>query len=475
MTPKGSPGAPSVAVGRAHYLRAMDRIYDLPRFLVGRSEVHRPTTEERLERIEVTRRFLDDACPGWRDINVAHVGGTSGKGSTAWMLAAILSRRHRTGLVTSPHLFDMRERIRVDLEPISREDLVRVFEGTVVPAAERLCREDPRFALRFPEVILATAFARFLEVGCEWAVVEVVVGGRYDQSNVVLPAASLVTNVSRDHMHTLGSRIEQIAFHKAGIAKRGVPLYTSETKSSVLRVLREEAGRVGAPLVQVAPEGGTGSALWFRGRIWELGMRGGHQRYNAALAVAVALDVARVPASDCAAALASARMPGRFDERAPRVYADIAHNAAKMRALAETAAEELAGRRAVLVVGIARRKEHAPMLRPLLPLADNVVFTRARYRGTDPRQLRRLWVSLGGDPARASVEPSPRKALAKARRLAGRDGVVVVTGSTFVVDEALNPDGWLMRANAEYRPPGKGLGRGRARGRAAGPRVRGTP
>ncbi len=455
----------------------MDRIYDLPRFLVGRSEVHRPTTEERLERIEVTRRFLDEACPGWRGIRVAHVGGTSGKGSTAWMLAAMLSRRHRTGLVTSPHLFDMRERIRVDMEPISREDLVRVFEGTVVPVAERLCRDDPRFALRFPEVILATAFARFLEVGCEWAVVEVVVGGRYDQSNVVRPAASLVTNVSRDHVHQLGGRIEQIAFHKAGIAKPGVPLYTSETKATVMRVLREEAGRVGAPLVQVAPERAHGRAMRFRGREWELGMRGGHQRFNAALALAVALDVARVPAADCASALASARMPGRFDEVAPRVFADIAHNPAKVRAMAETAQEELAGRRAVLVVGMARRKEHEAMLRPLVPLADSIVFTRARYRGADPRRLRRLWVGMGGDPCRASVEPDAHKAFARARRLAGRDGVVVVTGSTFVVDEALNPEAWLMRANAEYMPPGKGQGGGRARrparrGREATPAAR---
>ena len=464
-----------MAVGRKDYLLAMDRIYDLPRFLVGRSEVHRPTTEERLERIEVTRRFLDACCPGWRRIRVAHVGGTSGKGSTAWMLAAMLSRRHRTGLLTSPHLFDLRERIRVDMEPISREDLVRVFEGTVVPAAERLCRDDARFALHFPEVILATAFAHFLEVGCEWAVVEVVVGGRYDQSNVVLPAASLVTNVSRDHMHQLGSRIEQIAFHKAGIAKPGAPLYTSETKGSVLRVLREEAVRIGAPLVEVVPEGGTARTMWFRGREWELGMRGGHQWYNAALALAVALDVARVPAADCAAALASSRMPGRFEEVAPRVYADIAHNSAKMRALAETVLEEIAGRRIVLVVGMARRKEHLPMLRPLLPLADSVVFTRARYRGADPRRLRRLWTDLGADPARSHVEPDPRRALARAKRLAGSDGVVVVTGSTFVVDEALNPEVWLMRANAEYMPPGKGPGRARARRRAGGTRVRGTP
>jgi dihydrofolate synthase/folylpolyglutamate synthase len=386
---------------------------------------------------------------------VAHVGGTSGKGSTAWMLAAMLSRQHRTGLVTSPHLFDMRERIRVDMEPISREDLERVFEGTVVPACERLVGKSPEHALLFPEVILATAFAHFVEARVEWAVVEVAVGGRYDQSNLVTPAASLVTNVSRDHMHQLGNRIEDIARHKAGIAKPGVPLYTSETKEVVLAILREEARAVGAPFHQVVPEDGKAGGIVFRGRTWPVAMRGGHQRYNAALALAVALDVARVPEEECAEALSTARMPGRFEEVGPGVFADIAHNAAKMRALAETAKEELAGRRAVLVVGIARRKEHAPMLRALLPVADSVVFTRSRYRGADPGRLMRIWKSLGSDPARAEVVPRPRDALARARQLAGTDGAIVVTGSTFVVDEALNPDDWLMEANAVYVPPGK--------------------
>jgi len=444
---------------RARYLMTLDRMYDLPRHLTGRSEVHTPTDEERLERIRITREALDDACPGWRDVRVAHVAGTSGKGSTAWMLAAMLARRHRTGLVTSPHLFDMRERIRVDMEPISRDDLVRTFEGTVVPACERLMRRDPAYALRFPEVILATAFARFVEAHAEWAVVEVVVGGRFDQSNLVMPAASLVTNVSRDHMHQLGNRIEDIARHKAGIAKPGVPLYTSETQEGVLAILREEARAVGAPFHQVVPEGGGAGELAFRGRAWRLGMRGGHQRYNAALALAVALDVARVPEGECAEALASAHMPGRFEEVEPGVVADIAHNAAKMRAMAETAKEELAGRRAVLVVGIARRKEHEPMLRALVPVADRVVFTRSRYRGADPDRLLRVWTSLGGDPARAEVVGRPRAAVARARALAGEGSVVIVTGSTFVVDEALNPEEWLMEANAEYVPPGKTYGR----------------
>ena len=436
------------------YVSVLDRIYDLPTHILGRTEVFVPTPEQRLERIDVTREFLDRALPGWRDINVVHVAGTSGKGSTAWMLAAMLSRRHRTGLVTSPHLFDLRERIRVDLEPISREDLVRTFEDHVEPASRRLSEEDPRFALRFPEVILACAFSRFVEAGVDWAVVEVALGGRYDQSNVVEPRAAIITNVSFDHMHQLGDTLEEIARHKAGVIKEGVPTYTSETREEVLRVLQDEARRVGAPLHRVSGGKGASGGLAIRGLEWPLAMRGEHQRSNAALALSVALDVVDLAPEDCMEALASAQMPARFQEVRPRVYADVAHNPAKMGALAATIDEELPGGHVVLVVGIVEKKDHAAVLAPLAGVVSGAVFTRSRYRGADPSLLQDVWGGLEGSCPSQVVE-SPREALARASELAGEEGFVVVTGSTFVIDEAFNPEAELLEANALYTPPGE--------------------
>jgi dihydrofolate synthase/folylpolyglutamate synthase len=436
------------------YVSVLDRLYDLPTHILGRTEVFVPTPEQRLERIAIIREFLDRAIPGWRDINVVHVGGTSGKGSTAWMLAAMLSKRHRTGLVTSPHLFDVRERIRIDLEPIPREDLVRTFETRVEPVSRRLADEDPRFALRFPEVILACAFARFIEVGVDWAMVEVALGGRYDQSNVVVPRAVVITNVSFDHMHQLGETLEEIAGHKAGIIKEGVPAFTSETQEEVLRVLRDEAETVGAPLHVVAGNKGASGGLAFRGIEWPMAMRGEHQRSNAALALSVALDVAGLSPDECLEAMASAQMPARFQEVTPRVYADVAHNPAKTEALAATIGEELPGRSVILVVGIVEKKDHAAVLAPLAGVVSGAVFTRSRYRGADPGLLKDLWEGLG--PAGPSeVVDGPREALARARELAGDEGVVVITGSTFVIDEVFNPEAGLLEANALYKPPGE--------------------
>ncbi|NIS12982.1 MAG: hypothetical protein GWN18_13050 [Thermoplasmata archaeon] len=432
----------------------MDRIYDLPKHLLQRSEVFVPTPEQRLERIQVTREFLDRAVPGWRDVKVVHVAGTSGKGSTAWMLASILSTRHRTGLVTSPHLFDLRERIRVDLEPISREDLARTFEERVVGPCRMLVGEDEAFALRFPEVILATAFAHFLDVGVNWAVIEVALGGRYDQSNVVEPAAAIITNVSYDHMHQLGGTLEEIAHHKAGVIKEGVPVFTTETKEEVLAVIREEADEKGAPLHVVEVPPGPGGSLKFRGLEWRLAMKGGHMRTNAALALSVALDVAGLPAEDCMKALATAQMPARFQEFRPGVFADVAHNPAKTTALAATMDEELGTRRRVVVMGLTDKKEAPEVLAPLVGVADALVFTRSRYRGADPQGLLDAWMGLD-TPSPAEVVDVPREALERAIEWAGEGGAVVVTGSTFVVDEALNPDAEVLEANALYVPPGE--------------------
>jgi dihydrofolate synthase/folylpolyglutamate synthase len=436
------------------YISTLDRIYDLPSHLLGRTEVFVPTPEQRLERIRVTREFLDRAVPGWRDIRVVHVAGTSGKGSTAWMLATMLSRRHRTGLVTSPHLFDLCERIRVDLAPISREDLVRVFEQRVEEPCSRLVEEDEALALRFPEVILAIAFAHFIEVGTTWAVIEVALGGRYDQTNVVEPQAAAITNVNWDHMHQLGDSLEEIAAHKAGVVKPGVPVYTTETDDVVIGIIREEAEKVGAPLHLVRPEGGGKGVLRLRSMVWPMAMRGEHQRWNAALALTIGLDVAGLAPTDCREALASAQMPARFQEVRPGLFADVAHNPAKTAALAATISEELPGRRVVMVVGLSDKKDAHTVLEPLGGATKAIIFTRSRYRGADPEGLRAAWESLG-TTVPAHVVDLPLDAMDRAFQLAGEDGVVVVTGSTFVVDEALNPEADLLEANALNLPPGE--------------------
>lgn len=436
------------------YVEVLDRIYDLPKHLLDRSAVFVPTPEQRLERIRVTREFLDRAVPGWRDIRVVHVAGTSGKGSTAWMLASMLSRRHRTGLVTSPHLFDMRERIRVDLEPISQDDLAWTFMTRVSDACRVLVEEDESFALRFPEVILATAFAHFLEVGVTWAVIETALGGRYDQSNVVEPAAAVITNVSFDHMHQLGETLEEIATHKAGVIKEGVSVFTTETKEEVLEVIRKEAADRHAPLHLVEVPPGPGGSLRFHGLDWRLAMKGAHMRLNAALALSVALDVAGLSAEDCMKALATAQMPARFQEFRPGVFADVAHNPAKVTALAATIDEELGTRRRVVVLGLTDKKDGPSVLAPLVGVADALVFTRSRYRGADPRSLQDAWFELD-TPSPVEVVDSPRDALERAIEWAGEGGAVVITGSTFVVDEALNPEAELLEANALYVPPGE--------------------
>jgi dihydrofolate synthase/folylpolyglutamate synthase len=183
-------------------------------------------------------------------------------------------------------------------------------------------------------------------------------------------------------------------------------------------------------------------------------MKGGHMRTNAALALSVALDVAGLPADDCMRALATAQMPARFQEFRPGVFADVAHNPAKTAALATTMDEELGTRRRVVVMGLTDKKDAPAVLAPLVGVADALVFTRSRYRGADPTSLLDAWRELD-TPSPAEVVDVPREALERAIEWAGEGGAVVVTGSTFVVDEALNPDADVLEANALYVPPGE--------------------
>jgi folylpolyglutamate synthase/dihydropteroate synthase len=229
---------------------------------------------------------------------------------------------------------------------------------------------------------------------------------------------------------------------------------STETKEEVLEVIRKEAADRHAPLHLVEVPPGPGGSLRFHGLDWRLAMKGAHMRLNAALALSVALDVAGLSAEDCMKALATAQMPARFQEFRPGVFADVAHNPAKVTALAATIDEELGTRRRVVVLGLTDKKDGPSVLAPLVGVADALVFTRSRYRGADPRSLQDAWFELD-TPSPVEVVDSPRDALERAIEWAGEGGAVVITGSTFVVDEALNPEAELLEANALYVPPGE--------------------
>lgn len=361
-----------------------------------------------------------------------HIAGTKGKGSTAHLAEALLrAAGYRTGLYTSPHLVDLRERIRLDGTPVSGADFTRAM-AAMEPELRRL---RPTYF----ETMTAAAFLLFARKGVGYAVVEVGLGGRLDATNVILPAACAITTIDYDHMDKLGRTLAAIAGEKAGILKPGVPVVSSPQAPAARRVL-ESRGKPFFPRFRINSRGGfmlkfTVDGPGGRPMECRLPALGDHQAANAATALAlVGRSGAEISPADVRRAFRNVRLPGRVEVvgRRPWMIVDAAHNPVSARALA-AALKSVPRRRTVLIFGASADKDYGAMLRMLLPVADLAIFTRAaNVRAAAPSDL------LKKAPGRpAVVAGSVARALAMARKASGPQDAVVVTGSFYVAGEAL--------------------------------------
>jgi dihydrofolate synthase/folylpolyglutamate synthase len=382
--------------------------------------------------LETTSSLLDSLGHPERHFATVHVGGTNGKGSTSAFLAAMLrAQGFRVGLYTSPHLVSFTERMLVDGQPAAEE--------AVAAWVERLEPLALDTEASFFEITTAVAFADFAARGAEIAVVEVGLGGRLDATNVITPLACGVTRIAREHTEYLGEDLLGIAREKAGIAKPGIPFFTTEQNPELAAAMELEAARRGSKVARVDPHLAAGFAL---------GLTGAHQVANASLAVALARSLrGRFAASEDAIreGLAAARLPGRFDRRGRWLF-DVAHNPDGMRALAGALRAAMPPAPVWAVVAVLKDKEWRAMLELLAPEVDVIVLTCAPSappdRAWDPHDaLRWCWESgltTRGERGRHAVvaEPDFDAALAAASS-GGGHGTTLVTGSFHTVGDAL--------------------------------------
>ncbi len=379
-----------------------------------------------------------------RRYRAVHVGGTNGKGSTAHTLAAIFrSAGLRTGLYTSPHLLDFRERIRVDGEMISRDAVVDFVERYL--AMPDVKDRHPSFF----ELTMTMAFEWFALREVDIAVVEVGLGGRLDSTNIIMPELSVITNISKDHTAFLGDTLREIAVEKAGIIKPGVPVVVGEAEGDVLRVFEDAAARAGSPLVMAVPvvaremDGGwlyEGCGMDGGDVYGELG--GEFQPRNAAtvLAAVRTLGLPQVTADAVRAGFAGVcgltGLRGRLTSLCCAPYTlvcDTGHNPGAWQYLGAHLAGVKAPRKTV-VVGFAADKDVDTIL-SMMPRDARYLFTKpSGNRGLDAAELVRM---AGRHGLRGETAETVADAVARVRSEAVDGEYIFVGGSNFVVADLL--------------------------------------
>jgi dihydrofolate synthase/folylpolyglutamate synthase len=391
-------------------------------------------------------------------LSFIHVAGTNGKGSTCSFFAScFMEEGYAVGLYTSPYIHSFHERMSVQGIEVSDGELGELV-GELEPHVTKMMESAGLGAPTEFEIVTLLALLYFSRKQPDVIVWETGLGGRLDATNVVRPILSVITNIGYDHLHILGSTLEEIASEKAGIIKPGVPVVTGAVEPA-LSVIRKAAEETKAPL-RVA-----GEDFWYqrvsydeRGQRFDfmtktgvrmpytISLLGEHQCANAALAVAGMhwlTERGRLAISERAirAGLAGTRWPGRMETvcRDPLVILDGAHNIDGVEALVKTLGELVGNRPITIVLGILADKINRGMLEPLARIADRIIVTTPdNPRSADPVHVAEALQQLGyRNPL--EIRPTIAGALdAAVQGMRSSNGVIVCTGSLYTVSAARN-------------------------------------
>jgi dihydrofolate synthase/folylpolyglutamate synthase len=448
--------ADDISLDLARFHRATARIEALIESTPTATDSSREAVQARaVFRTARLMRFLQRLGNPHQGYPIVHVGGTSGKGSTSTAIAAILtSAGFTTGLHTSPYLQTPAEKLQINGRLISSDMYVALCDQLLEAHESWLAAGEE--ALTYGEAWIALTMLFFRECVVDIAVLEVGAGGRFDLTNIVKPAVAVITSVGIDHTATLGNTIPDIAWHKAGIIKHGIPAVTGVTHPEALQIIRDEAIEVDAPLTVVDPDVSAANIATDRqGTTWTDGMtglthhialRGRFQARNGALALAAVQALREqgfhIPDEAVERGLQSARIPGRvelIDEPGALVMLDGAHNAEKVAALAEDVPSLLPvgeGKR-IGVLGVLEAKQAQEMIGSIVAVLDVLVVTSPQVTAKEGRSAVDMadMVRQAGFHGPVHIEPDPATALNLALELANEanGSAVLVTGSLYLV------------------------------------------
>lgn len=462
-------------------------------FLMGRINYERVAVlpyGERQLKLDRMRTLLHRLGNPDAGIPIIHIAGTKGKGSTSALVASVLhAAGYDVGVYSSPHLEQLEERFTINGVPCTPDELVALVDR-IRPVVQQMddagiAAGDSSYSPTFFELTTAISLMHFADRQVDAVVLEVGLGGRLDSTNVCQPVVTVVTSISLDHTKQLGDTTAKIAAEKGGIIKHGVPVVLGRLDDQAHAVLLEIARHHGARVIESprdftvnyrAPHEVDAHAAHgeidftathgeekFELAAAPLRMLGQHQAANAAIALAVALELRRqgwlISTDAMRAGLAEATLPGRIEVvgRRPTVVLDVAHNVASVEALVESLRESFAATERVLLFAASKDKDAPGMLRVLLPYFQRVIVTEFQE---NPRAIpvdqivgwcREEQTRLGLPTNEASVQscPQPAEAWRVAIEMTGPDQLLCITGSFFIAAE-LRP---LARAAAASNAP----------------------
>jgi dihydrofolate synthase / folylpolyglutamate synthase len=410
------------------------------------------------------RRLAEALGNPQRKLQSVLIAGTNGKGSTAATLASIVQTAgYRTGLYTSPHLLRVNERIQINQESISDAEFAVIYDRVERCAHELVVRGELPWHPSFFEMLTAMAFEYFASAGVELAVLEVGLGGRLDATNIVDPLISVITDIDFDHQNYLGNTLPEIAHEKAGILRpKGtvvlLPQHPIVNETLGKEIMDRDARAVSAvknmpsmtpgadDLTSHAPPGQNQFTLDVMGKEIRVDfpLVGRHQLRNLALAITAAEELNKfgfqISAHDIEKGIRLTNWPARFQvipsaDGFPEVVLDVAHNPAGAWALRSALSTFYEDRPLTFIFGAMRDKAISEIADIIFPLADRVIATHAENpRAASSQQIAELGAHTQTEILQAKSMP---EALDRACTLAGSKGVIVITGSIYIVGEAL--------------------------------------
>ncbi len=390
-----------------------------------------------------------------KKIRVAHIAGTKGKGSTAEMLSQMLiACGYKVGVYTSPHITDIRERVRINHDRITQAAITRLI-CQIEPIVRAMEDSKPTFF----EIFTAIAFRHFANEEVDVAVIETGLGGRLDSTNVVSPEVCGLTSISLDHTHQLGSSLAKIAGEKAGIFKDNVPAVSVPQTPEVEQVLKRAATDAKTPLLFAGKDidfsyrfessRNTGphtrvclTTPTSRFEHLPVPLQGEHQALNCGLALAMLDELKKqgfqkITDDVAIAGLAKTYLPGRMEMilEDPRILADGAHNAASVAALMKAVGQNIPYDSMVVIFGCAADKDIPGIMTQLTLGADKIIFTPTNSpRSAKPKDLAEQYTEASG--REAQLADSLDEALTIAASAVSREDIICLAGSFYLVGEA---------------------------------------